>query len=54
MTEKTETKNEASESGLNLSKTQFYLSSLLAGLVRVSIGFPIEHPLDSIKTQWQA
>ena len=25
-----------------------------AGLARTLVGFPIEHPLDSIKTQWQA
>ena len=36
------------------SPTAFYVGSALAGLVRVTIGFPIEHPIDSIKTQWQA
>jgi len=36
------------------AQTQLYLSSSLIGMVRVTLGFPIEHPLDSIKTQWQA
>eukprot|EP00347_Sterkiella_histriomuscorum_P001661 403371157 len=31
-----------------------YLGSSIAGIIRTLIGFPIEHPLDSIKTQWQA
>lgn len=26
----------------------------MAGIVRTLLGFPFEHPLDSIKTQWQA
>ena len=36
------------------SNLSLYLGSALAGLVRTTVGFPIEHPLDSIKTQWQA
>jgi len=32
------------------SKWSLYLGSSLAGLVRTTIGFPFEHPLDSIKT----
>ena len=39
---------------LEVSKLKFYLYSLSVGVMRVSIGFPIEHPIDSIKTQWQA
>ena len=39
---------------MSTSPTAFYIGSSLAGLVRVTIGFPIEHPIDSIKTQWQA
>ena len=31
-----------------------YINSAVIGAVRTTIGFPIEHPLDSIKTQWQA
>lgn len=36
------------------SRYSFYLGSSLAGLVRTTVGFPFEHPIDSIKTQWQA
>lgn len=32
----------------------FYFGSSMVGIIRTLIGFPIEHPLDSIKTQWQA
>ena len=39
---------------IEMSKTKFYLTSIAVGVVRVTIGFPIEHPIDSIKTQWQA
>jgi hypothetical protein len=44
------------------SKMGLYAASSFAGIVRVLIGkytllkwvgFPIEHPIDSIKTQWQ-
>ena len=34
------------------SRYSFYLGSSLAGLVRTTVGFPFEHPIDSIKTQW--
>ena len=34
------------------SKWSFYIGSSLLGLARTTIGFPMEHPLDSIKTQW--
>lgn len=36
------------------SSNSLYLKTAGIGLARVTIGFPIEHPLDSIKTQWQA
>ena len=36
------------------SKLSLYLGSSIVGLARTTIGFPFEHPLDSIKTQWQA
>lgn len=32
------------------SKFSFYLGSSLAGITRTTIGFPFEHPIDSIKT----
>ena len=35
------------------SKKLFGMSSLL-GVARGIIGFPIEQPLEAIKTQWQA
>ena len=34
------------------SSNSLYLKTAGIGLARVTIGFPIEHPLDSIKTQW--
>ena len=36
------------------SPARFYLGSMGIGMARVLIGFPVEHPIDSIKTQWQA
>ena len=36
------------------SPLYFYLGSAIAGIARVTVGFPLEHPIDSIKTQWQA
>jgi hypothetical protein len=41
---------EAIKAKMASSPTAFYIGSSLAGLVRVTIGFPIEHPIDSIKT----
>ena len=35
-------------------KAKLMLGSSLFGIGRVLVGFPIEHPIDSIKTQWQA
>ena len=32
------------------SSYMFYIGSAAAGMLRTTIGFPIEHPLDSIKT----
>ena len=31
-----------------------YLGSSLVGMARVCIGFPLEHPIDAIRVQWQA
>ena len=36
------------------SQVSFYVGSSLAGIARTAVGFPLEHPIDSIKTQWQA
>ena len=36
------------------SSLSLYVGSAMAGLLRTTIGFPIEHVLDSVKTQWQA
>ena len=36
------------------SNHRIYLKTAGIGLARVTIGFPVEHPIDSIKTQWQA
>ena len=35
---------------MSQSPYAFYIGSSLVGLVRTTIGFPFEHPLDSIKT----
>jgi len=32
------------------SKKKLYLKTAGIGLARVTLGFPIEHPIDSIKT----
>eukprot|EP00347_Sterkiella_histriomuscorum_P019430 403341656 len=42
------------EKKVSRSYSALYLGSSLVGMARVLIGFPIEHPIDSIKTQWQA
>ena len=34
------------------SRTRVYLTSSALGITRVLVGFPFEHPIDSIKTQW--
>jgi len=39
---------------LSQSSLSLYIGSSMAGMVRTVLGFPIEHPIDSIKTQWQA
>ena len=31
-----------------------FIGSAAIGLIRTCLGFPLEHPFDSIKTQWQA
>ena len=36
------------------SSWSLYLGSAAIGLGRTAVGFPLEHPLDSIKTEWQA
>ena len=35
-------------------KEGLFRKSLAVGVVRTFLGFPIEHPVDAIKTQWQA
>ena len=32
------------------SASRFYLGSMGLGMARVVIGFPVEHPIDSVKT----
>ena len=33
---------------------KLYVQSSLIGMSRVIIGFPLEHPIDAIKVQWQS
>ena len=33
---------------------KFLLGGSLVGMTRVLAGFPIEHPIDAVKVQWQA
>ena len=33
-------------------KAKIYLGSSIAGMTRVIVGFPLEHPIDAIKVQW--
>ena len=42
------------ETGKPKSKSFVFGISSLAGVARGVIGFPIEQPLEAIKTQWQA
>ena len=35
-------------------KGKMYLGSTLVGMGRVLVGFPLEHPLDALRVQWQA
>ena len=35
------------------SKIKLYLTGGILGCLRSIVGFPFEHPLDSMKTQWQ-
>jgi hypothetical protein len=46
--------SERVDSRLKQNKPLLYVSSFFMGVARTLIGFPFEHPLDSIKTQWQA
>ena len=36
------------------SSIRLYLGSSALGVARIIIGFPLEHPIDAIKVQWQA
>ena len=36
------------------STIRLYLGSSALGVARIIIGFPLEHPIDAIKVQWQA
>lgn len=44
---------EKQSNGKMTNKKLFGMSSLL-GVARGIVGFPIEQPLEAIKTQWQA
>ena len=33
---------------------KFFLGGSLVGMGRVVAGFPLEHPIDAVKVQWQA
>ena len=35
-----------------MSKLKFYTGTVALGVARTTLGFPFEHPIDSIKTQW--
>jgi hypothetical protein len=35
-------------------KHKMYFQSSMIGMTRVIIGFPLEHPIDAIKVQWQS
>ncbi len=39
---------------LKQNKVLLYCSTVLIGALRTLVGFPFEHPFDSVKTQWQA
>jgi len=42
------------ESTVKSNKKLVYLSTIGIAFLRTAVGFPIEHILDSVKTQWQA
>ncbi|CDW73269.1 UNKNOWN [Stylonychia lemnae] len=42
------------EKQMKTKQSSLYFWGAAAGMFRVAAGFPIEHPIDSIKTQWQA
>jgi hypothetical protein len=41
------------EDSKNIYKSNIYIDAALTGIIRSLIGLVFEHPLESIKTQWQ-
>lgn len=39
---------------MSKSKWSYYSGTVALGIARTTLGFPFEHPVDSVKTQWQA
>ncbi len=42
------------ENNKGMTPNKVYILSSLLGMLRAVAGFPIEQPLEAIKTQWQA